>query len=80
MNKEYKNKYLSLVKHILEHEIFYKVLEKYFELGDAPTKKTVCDIMRASYIYNVSPESISTIERRSQTVFGWINWILSLQS
>jgi hypothetical protein len=80
MDRNYKAKYLSFVKCILAHEVFYKVLEKYFELEYAPKKELICEIMRASNIYNVSPESAKTIERRAQTVIGWINWILSLQN
>lgn len=80
MSKDYRNKYLSLVKCILQHEVFNKAFAKYFNLGYAPDKDFVGEIMRNSYIYNVSPNSHTTIERRSQTVMGWIAWIVSLQN
>ncbi len=75
-----RNKYLSLVKCILEHEVFYKVLGRYFELSNIPDKQDVCDIMRCSYIYGVSADSHNTIERRAQTVLSWVDWILGLQN
>ncbi len=80
MSLDFKNKYLSLVKCLLEHEVFYKVLGRYFELNHIPGKPEVCDIMRNSYIYGVGADSHNTIERRAQTVLSWINWILGLQN
>jgi hypothetical protein len=79
MSFDFKNKYLSLVKSILEHEVFYKVLGRYFESSNIPDKREICDIMRSSYIYGVSADSHNTIERRAQTVLGWVDWILGLQ-
>jgi|GEM_PF-2541388 hypothetical protein len=73
----FKMKYLLLVKYILQHEVFYRVLEKHFKSNQLLTKEVICEIMRNCYIYNVNPDS-STIERRAQTVNSWINWILSL--
>lgn len=80
MSFDFKNKYLSLVKCILEHEVFYKVLGRYFELSNIPDKQDICDIMRSSYIYRVSADSHNTIERRAQTVLSWVDWILGLQN
>ncbi len=80
MSFDYKNKYLSLVKWILEHEVFYKVLGRYFELSNIPDKQEICDIMRSSYIYGLSADSRNTIERRAQTVLSWVDWILGLQN
>jgi len=76
LKKRYKFKYLSLVKLILQHKVFHQVLELYFHLGYPPSKVMVCDLMRQSNLYNVNSES--TIERRSQTVTSWIDWILNL--
>jgi hypothetical protein len=80
MSFNFKNKYLSLVKCILEHEVFYKVLGRYFVLNSIPDKQDIGDIMRSSYIYGVSADSHNTIERRAQTVLSWIDWILGLQN
>lgn len=77
MKSSFKMKYLLLVKYILQHEVFYRVLEKHFKSNQLLTKEVICEIMRNCYIYNVNPDS-STIERRAQTVNSWINWILSL--
>ena len=80
MSFDYKNKYLSLVKCILEHEVFYRVMERYFELSNIPDKQEICDIMQSSYIYGVSADSHNTIGRRAQTVLSWVDWILGLQN
>ncbi|OHD12000.1 MAG: translation elongation factor [Spirochaetes bacterium GWD1_27_9] len=77
MRQKHKNKYLSLVKCILEHEIFNKVLTKYIKNGNLPIKKEVIEIMKNSYIFNVGKDS-TTIERRSSSVIGWVDWILKL--
>jgi hypothetical protein len=77
---DFKNKYLSLVKCILEHEVFYKVLGRYFELSNIPDKQDICNIMRSSSIYGISADSHNTIERRAQTVLSWVDWILGLQN
>ncbi len=76
MNKRYKNKYLSLVKCILEHKVFHEVLDNYFKLGYPPSRDLVCNIMRDCKLYNVGSES--TINRRSQTILSWIEWLLNL--
>lgn len=80
MGLDFKNKYLSLVNCLLEHEVFYKVLGRYFVVSSIPDKQDIADIMRSSYIYGVSADSHHTIERRAQTVLSWIAWIIGLQN
>lgn len=77
MKKKFKSKYISIVKKIIQHEVFKKTLNRYFELGYQPNIDNICEIMKDCYIHNVSKEG-STIPRRAQTVNGWINWILGL--
>lgn len=78
MSKRFKQKYLALTKCILEHEVFNKVLRKYFN-GLAPVSKMdIVEIMNGCFIYNVKNQN--TINRRAQTVNKWIEWILNLQS
>ncbi len=76
MSFSYKNKYLSLVKLILQHKVFYRVLSLYFEKREPPKKEDIVKIMKNSFLYNMNAES--TYNRRSQTISAWISWILSL--
>ena len=77
MSKRHKQKYLALVKKIIEHEVFYKVLRRYFYAAAPVPRDEIAKIMNACFIYRVG--SPDTIRRRAQTVFKWIEWILSLQ-
>ena len=76
MAAPYKTKYLSLVRVILSHEVFNKVLVRYFEKLSPLDKQEVVEIMRGCYIHNVDSET--TIVRRAQTVMRWVDWILDL--
>ncbi len=77
MSKRHKEKCLGIVKQILKHEVFNKVLKEYF-VKLAPL--TTCEIsktMQKSTIYHVN--SLNTMERRSRTIGKWIEWILDLR-
>lgn len=76
LTKRYKTKICSLIRKILEHEVFYKTFELTLETGDIPKKNEVCKIMSDCGL-DLNP---TTIERRSSTVRGWIDWILKLTS
>lgn len=77
MRMDPRSKRLSLVKKILEHEVFHKCIALYFETLSPLKQQDVISIMNGSSIYNLEKGS-STIERRSSTVLRWIEWILSL--
>jgi hypothetical protein len=68
----YKQKILSLIQKILEHQVFYEVFELTLNRGCIPDKEDVCKIM--SLYLDLSQE---TIARRSRTVSSWIRWILN---
>ncbi|MEQ9372474.1 MAG: translation elongation factor [Coleofasciculus chthonoplastes F3-SA18-01] len=76
LTKRYKAKICSLIRKILEHEVFYKTFELTLGTGDIPKKNEVCKIMSDCGL-DLNP---TTIERRSSTVRGWIDWILKLTS
>lgn len=78
MTKRHKQKYLAIVKCILEHETFNKVLREYFHNASPVPLKKISNIMNTCYIYNVKEQG--TINRRAGTVMKWIEWILNLQS
>ena len=78
MAKRHKQKYLSIVKCILEHEVFNKVLREYFDTASPVSGKRISIIMNNCFLYNISSQD--TVDRRSGTVNKWIDWILNLQS
>lgn len=78
MTKRHKQKSLALVEAILKHEVFNKVLREYFNTASPVPRNEISNIMNTCFLYNVATQS--TVHRRAQTVFKWIEWILSLQS
>jgi hypothetical protein len=77
MKMRYKQKYLYLVRCILEHESFNVALRQYFDTAQPLNKESLCRELKGCYIYNVDKES-STLSRRSESVMAWIDWILDL--
>lgn len=65
----------QFVKIIVEHEPFKRALQIYLEEAKTPSKEQIVEIMKQSNLYNMDADS--TYERRSSTVSGWINWIIS---
>lgn len=78
MAKRHKQKNLSIVKCMLEHEVFNKVLREYFDTVSPVPRNRIAGIMNTCYLYNVNEKG--TVARRSGTVNKWIDWILNLQS
>jgi len=76
LGEKYRQRQLEYCNLILSHKAFNDTLRKYFESGNMPPTGEIVQIMKASNLYNVS--SNSTFERRSSTIKGWLNWILSL--
>lgn len=74
----YKQKYLALIKCILEHKVFNEVVREYFVNGKLPSKQKIIEMMKKSSLYNVEKES--TYFRRSSTVIRWVEWIIEQQS
>lgn len=77
MSKRHKEKSLGIVKQILKHEAFNRVLREYFRKSSPLTNREISDIMKSCRLYHV--DSPNTIDRRAQTVGKWIDWILDLQ-
>lgn len=79
MEMSYKDKYLSLARCLLEHQVFYLVCQRALELGQVPDKVQVLEIMKGCKIYGVNKDT-STLGRRAQTVCGWVEWLIGLAS
>lgn len=71
-----KERQLELLKSILSHFVFNKVLSLYFSKAEIPTKSEIIKLMKESNLYNVQSED--TFRRRASTILSWINWMLDL--
>lgn len=74
MTLRHKPKNLALVRKILERPVFHKVFGIAIEACSVPDKNEVCRVMIDSAL-NINQ---TTIDRRSSTVRGWIDWIFRL--
>ena len=74
MKLDPKRRNLELVRSILSHRVFNSVLREYLE--EKPGRERIMKIMSD----HLTGLNSTTIERRSQTVEKWIDWILQLTS
>lgn len=65
---------VELVKTILQHSVFKKVLIRYLENSTRPDLDEVVSIMKKKSLFNIVQES--TYRRRASTVLSWTDWIL----
>lgn len=71
--KTYKDRQLALVQLMLKHKIFSELFFELYSTGKLPSKDNIQAKMRK---YNVCKEGV--VVRRSSSVQGWLNWIISL--
>lgn len=76
LNLSFKQRQLAFCDCILSHRVFNEVLRLYFRKGVMPSKDDIVTIMKKSGIYSV--KSDETFARRSSSIRGWLNWIVSL--
>ncbi len=76
LDYRFRERQLAFCKTILSHKAFNSALRLYFKKGAMPSTDEIVEAMKQSVIYRV--ESESTLTRRSSSVKGWINWIVSL--
>ena len=76
MNLAYRERQLAIVSQILKHKTFRETHKLHLQNGVMPDKNTIVRIMKNSNLYNIGAES--TYFRRSSTIIGWTNWILSI--
>lgn len=72
----FKQRQLAYCSAILSHRTFNYALRLYFNSGVIPSTEKIVEIMKDSNLYQVGSDS--TFIRRSSTVKGWLNWIVSL--
>lgn len=75
MKLKYRERQLAIIAQILKHRVFHEILKISLQYRVIPDKRTVIQIMKQSHLYRVKADS--TYLRRSSTVIGWINWIMS---
>ncbi|VXD11998.1 type II restriction enzyme [Planktothrix paucivesiculata] len=71
LSKRQKHKYLSLIRKILEYQVFYTVFQLNLSRGKMPSKEEICEIILSSR----AELSRKTPGRRKSTVSNWIYWI-----
>lgn len=76
MSLSYKRKHLALIRKILERSVFNQAFEIFLNSNRLPDKRTICHIMKSTDFQTTISDI--TIERRSSTVMGWLNWIISI--
>ncbi len=74
INKAPKARNLSLIESILSHDVFRKTVEYYLNNAKPPSPNEVATIMKAAGL----PLSDITGKRRSQSVLGWVRWMMEL--
>ena len=73
MELRYKQKYLALIRKMLERPVFHKAFGVALRSSGVPEKAAICKIMEEADL----PINGTTIMRRSSTVRGWLEWIFS---
>lgn len=76
MSLPYKERQLAMLSQILGHKVFKETLKLCLKFGGMPDTQTIVRLMKQSRLYHVEAES--TFIRRSSTVAGWVNWILTM--
>jgi len=76
MGLRHKQKFLSLIHMILRHEVFNRVLRRYFDTASPVSRSDIVRIMNTCPLYHINTQN--TVQRRAQTVQRWIEWILDL--
>lgn len=71
----YKERQLKIVGYILEHSLFYSLMNEYI-VNKTPIEKE--RIKRLMKYYSVCQESL--IDRRSSSALSWFNWMIGLIS
>lgn len=74
MQKAPRARNLDLIKLILQHSVFHDAMEYYLSHSCCPTSHEISRMMQQAGMIM----SKETRERRSQTVTGWLKWIINL--
>jgi hypothetical protein len=76
MSLPYKQKYLALIRRVFEKPVFHQAFEIFVKTKSTPDKSAICQIMQG--VKFLKPINETTIDRRSSTVSGWLDWMFRL--
>jgi hypothetical protein len=76
MSMSFKEKHLALIRKVLERPVFYKAFDLFVQKKEMPDKDAVCAIIKSAEF--PIPIHDTTIDRRSSTVLGWLNWMVRI--
>jgi len=65
----------EFIKLVISHAAFKQTIELHLNDGEMPSKESIVEIMKHSNLFNVGSDS--TYFRRSSTIVGWVNWIIT---
>lgn len=77
LTSNFKRRQLEFCKCILQHPVFANALTRYLKTGIMLTKSDVVQLMQEAKIKGINEK---TMRRRSQSVLGWISWIVALNN
>jgi hypothetical protein len=77
MSQHPQRRNIELVKCILKHRIFNEALKAWLEKAESLSDDEILSIMESGN-EPIATGSLSTRNRRSRSVRGWIQWILKL--
>ncbi|WP_411953206.1 type II restriction enzyme [Alkalibacillus sp. S2W] len=76
MELPFRQKYLTFVEKILNHQVFKEVYDEYVKNNKQIDNHFIVERMRQNNLYNINSET--TYYRRASTIRGWIKWIYNL--
>lgn len=74
MNRAPQVRNLTLIELILQHGVFHNAVKYYLDNSRPPSKADILNMMHKAAL----PLNDTTKERRTQSVLGWIRWIMQL--
>ncbi len=75
VNLDMKSRNEKLIESILKHKVFYETYKFYLDNKKMPNKELIISWMKEY----TDIQSYETLNRRSSTVRGWIEWIIGAQ-
>ena len=76
LRQNFRERQLNYCRCILSHKVFADTLKIFLERGAMPAAEEIIPLMKNSMLYNIGSDN--TFERRSSTIKGWLNWIITL--
>ena len=75
VNMDIKERNKNLIELIIKHKPFYDTYKYFLDNEEMPSREQIKETIK-TYIHDMSDE---TVNRRSSTIRGWIQWIIGAQ-